>query len=214
MDKILKGCAYSLDHLIAIEGYGGFIFESGSSNHEHPYYRINLGMKRELILQSEEAYLILDGAEGILIEKLEYPRCKLSELLRRKGVKCRIIADYKKSSSRYKAAWKRAMEERKGYFSENGYALQYQGWADYTFYKFEFIIKKSGWIIIGNHDIEIFRFWYVEEDIMVKADKLIEKALLQPQNLSGQEFMKKLGDAKLDEQLPWFQMIEREMKEV
>lgn len=212
MDRIVKGYAYSLKHLMDIEGYSGYILACGRSDFKKPYYTINFGMKRELTVYEEEVYLILEGAEGILIEKLEYPGCRLSEYLRRKGIGYRIIAEYDKHRrSSFRPAWEYALTRRRACFSENGYALQYYGWADYTYYQFELNFKTSGWMLLEGHDIAEFKLWYVCEDIMGKAETWIDMALLKPQKLSGEQLADIFKKAGLEDEIKRLQMFEREV---
>jgi hypothetical protein len=226
MEKILKGYSYCLDKLIRIEGYKAFLLESDDKqehfdengfvkSEEVPCY--DLGMRRRLRI-SGKVYLILIGEEGMNIIEPDPAGCRLSELLKEKGYNSSSIAEYGgrtgedgKPHGYYWQNWRRALDERKAVFSENGYALQYRGWADYTFYQFELKLLKRGWIRIGGYDIEGFVLWNVTEDIMEKAGKLIEKALLAPQSLSGPEFAEMLKKAELKDQIEYLRMMERDV---
>lgn len=217
MDKILKGNAYDLAKLISIEGYEGFILESGKTrwncwDREEPEvpYLYDLGMRRILKICRSEVYLILVGKSEVLIWKLEPTGCKISDFLRKKGHKCRIIAEYRRESSSLHTAWEFALHERWAIFSKNGYALQYKGWADYTFYQFELIVLKKGWMVIDGHDIESFHMWNVMENIMDKAESLIEKTLCEPQVLTGKMLADLIQNAGLAEEMQWLRMTERD----
>ena len=216
MNKILKGNAYDLAKLISIEGYEGFILESGASRweceetkYEAPYL-YDLGMRRILKIYRSKVYLILVGRSEVLIWELESTDCKISDFLRKKGYKCRIIAEYRRESSRLHAAWEFALHERWAIFSKNGYALQYKGWADYTFYQFELTILKKGWMVIDGHDIERFHMWNVMEDIMGRTEGLIEKTLCEPQALTGEMLADLIKNVGLAEEIRWLRMTERD----
>ena len=218
MEGLLKGYAYDLDKVIRIDGYHGFLLESGAYDwdHEHKKRKFDLGMRRILEIGTEKTYLILIGEEQILALELK-EECKVSDILKKLGYKCSIIAEYGgrtgkdgKRHGYYWETWKMALHERKAIFSENGYALQYKGWLDYWFYQFELNLLKSGWGVIDGHDIAAFHFWNVDVDVMDRAELLIEKSLLQEWKISGKELSGLLIDHQLKEEIKFLRMIERD----
>ena len=221
MEGLLKGYAYDLEKLIRIDGYHGFLMESGAYDWDHTRKRrqYDLGMRRILEIGTEETYLILiGGGESITIELNE--ECKISDVLRKLGYKCSIIAEYGghvgKDGKRYGyewETWKMALHEREAVFSENGYALQYKGWLDYTFYQFELNILKKGWLVIDGYDIAALRFWNVGVDIMGRAKSLIEKSLEKKWNISGMDLRILLMDHQLKDYIEFLRMDERDEDE-
>lgn len=228
MDKLREGYVYDLDKLIRIEGFQGFILEGCGDNHydmresESPY---DLGKQRILRIETKgcigETYLILvselEVSPKIQFIKLNPAGCKISDLLRKKGFKCSIIAEYGGRTGRdgkrhgyYWETWKMALHKRRGIFSEYGYALQYRGWLDYWFHQFELVVLKRGWTMIDGHDIAKFSLWNVTEDIMDDAYDLIKRTLTERVTISGIEFTNSIKDAGLGEYIEYLAMYERD----
>lgn len=216
MEKLLKGYAYDLEKLIRIEGYHGFLLRSDRERPDKEPGNYDLGKRRILNLYSSEAYLILVGRDQIISVKIE-PGSKISDVLKKMGYKCRVIAEYgghvgrdgKRTGYSWET-WKMAVRERRAIFSENGYALQYRAWLDYWFYQFELRILKKGWIMIEDHDIAAFHFDNVTEDIMDRGRSLIEKALEKEWNLSGRELENLLGKYCLESDIDYLWMAKRQ----
>jgi len=188
MSKLLNGCAYDLEKLIRVEGGHAFILETGewleTRDDEKLLYDVehyyDLGKQRILKISHKEAYLILILEKGteqkMEILKLDLSGCKISDFLRGKGYKCNIIAEYGGRKGKdgnihgfSDQTWEMVLHERWGIFSENGYALQYKGRLDYTFYQFELNILNRGWTMIEGHDIQKFSLWNVLDNIMREA---------------------------------------------
>lgn len=230
MNGILKGYAYDLEKVIRIDGAKGFIFECGGSEHwdnEKQQYEMihayDLGKRRILNITDKEAYLILvsetDGEQRYQFFRLDPSGCKISDFIREKGINCSIIAEYGgrrgKDGILYGFSgetWKNALHGRFGMFTENGYALQYRGWLDYTFYQFELNIRKRGWAVIDGHDIAGFSLWNVTKDIMHDARGLIEKVLEEKVNISGKELADSIKAVGLESESEYLYMFERDDK--
>ena len=228
MDRMLEGYVYDLGKLLRIDGYDAFILESGASetwdNEKQRYdviHSYDLGMRRILNTSRKEAYLILISTDCINqkmeIFRLDPSGCKISDFIKEKGYKCEIIAEYGgrigkegKRYGQYWENWKMVLHERRGCFSENGYALQYKGWLDYTFYQFEMNILNRGWIMVEDHDIARFSLWNVTEDIVHSARGLIQKALNEHINVSGKELADALKKTGLEECIEYLRMYERD----
>ncbi len=228
MNKLLNGYAYNLEKLIRVEGGHAYILGIGESEkrsiEKHQYdveHYYDLGKQRILKISRREAYLILlleKGTEQKMeIFKLDPAGCKISDFLREKGYKCSIIAEYGGRKGKdgnihgfLGQTWEMALHRRRGIFSENGYALEYVGWLDYTFYQFELNILNRGWMTIDGHDIQKFVLWNVEDDILLKAENLIETALKEKVDISGKEFADNIKAAVLEEEIKYLAMYERD----
>lgn len=215
MDKLLEGYAYDLEQLIRIDGYRGFLLEGGSWQYDEPCL-YDLGMRRILKSYRSEMRLVLVGKEEMRMLELAHG-CKVSDFLRERGYKCSMIAEYGcrtgKDGKHYGwhgQTWKRALNERRAIFSKNGFALQYKGWADYTFYQFELYILKKEWVMAEGIDIESFQLWNVTEDIMEKAEALIKKALTGRINVTGRELADALKAVGLEDEIEYLGMYERD----
>lgn len=212
MEKILKGTAYELSPVLQIKDYNAYLLEDSSGWNWEEMCRVNLGRKRILHV-SRKLWLILESKEELHIERIEFPArydfsedpnglkhpmVTLQDLLRDRGMECKTVAQYDKNSgTRYCPAWERSLDKRRAIFSENGYALQYKGWLDYTFYQFEMKLTKRGWLLIGEHDVECLTLWNVTDDIMDKAGNLIEKVLLKQYVISNEDFAEYIKQAGL-----------------
>ena len=218
--KIISGSVYDLEHLISIDGYHGFIMEEGETfGHDSKgENRVDLGKGRILKFCPEtNIYLILANKSEIIPVLLPSSGCRVSDILKEKGIKYSIVAEYGgrmgKDGKRYGfiwETWKMALHERRGLFSGNGYALQYKGWADYWFYQFEMNLVTKGQVVLDGHDIEKFSVWNDTNDIMDKALFLIMPALTEKVNISGKKFAELLKSAGLGDSIEWIRMYERE----
>ncbi len=228
MGRFLEGDVYDLGRLLSVDGFEIFLLASGGSenwsNEKQQYdvvHSYDLGMRRILEIFQKETYLILISEPGIdrkiKFFKLDPSGCKVSDFIRGKGYKCNTIAAYGghkgkdgKMCGYYWQTWKMVLKKRWGIFSENGYALQYRGWLDYTFFQFELNILKRGWTVIDGHDIEKFSFWDVTEDIKKTAKELIYKALEEKIRTSGKKLADALKAVGLEEKIEYLSMYERD----
>ncbi|MGE9993614.1 hypothetical protein ACQRBK_01035 [Peptoniphilaceae bacterium SGI.137] len=214
MDRLLNGYAYDLKSLIRVEGYQGFLLESdyNKSTRERKY---DLGMNRILKYITTDTFLILIGDDEIVKIELQ-EECKISDTLRNLGYKCEVIAEYGgrigKDGKRHgteKETWKSAVSRREAIFSKNGYVLQYKGWLDGLFVQFKLNIIRKDQIIIEGHDIEGFRLWNVDVDVLEKAKDLIEKVLLEKHCITEQNLLSLLKEHNLGNEIIFLEMIER-----
>ncbi len=226
MNNLLKGYTYDLEKLIRVEGGHAFILETGGSekwdNETHQNlaaHCYDLGKQRILRITKKEAYLILILEKGteykMEISRLDPSGCKVADLIREKGCHCCVIAEY--GGKRGKdgivkgfigQTWEMALNKREGEFSEAGYALQYRGWLDYTFYRFELFFMNRGRIIIDGHDVEGFALYNVMEDIMLEAGHLIDRVLKEKMQITGKDLADALKAAELEEYIKFLNIYE------
>lgn len=225
MEKMLKGNVYDLAPILEIEGYCAYLLERRSGFVWEEMCRVNLGRKR-ILHTDRDLWLILQSEDGIRMEKMSFPErydfskdpngehhptVNLVEMLREKGLKCRTTANYDtRFKTKIEPAWRHALHSSWGMFSENGYALQFSGWLDYTYYQFEMWIVKKGGLVIGEHDIEGVRVWNVTEDVMEKAEALIRSALEEKHCITEEVFTKCIKECGLWEMQPWIEIYERD----
>ena len=209
MVKLIKGYASSLEMLIHIDGYTGFLIKSGESGKSKSERRVDLGYRRVFGTLYENLHLVLVGNKKIFFYELPAGRIKLQDFLKEKGYTSKLATDYK-SNPGLRTNWERAMKERPAVFSENGYALQYCGYLDYTFYQFELNIINPGWVKVGGHDIEKFETWNVMEDILRIFEEPICNALTGRQDITGQQLSDLFKAAKIEDEIEWLRMYERD----
>jgi hypothetical protein len=209
MEMIIKGFASSLKMLVHIEGYDGYLLESGNSGNSGSEHLVDLGYGRIFRTEYENLHLVLFERNKLIFHELPLGKIKIKNFLNEKGYSCKIAADYK-SVPGLRTSWKVAMKERQAVFSSKGFALQYRGWLDYTFYQFELNILDRGWIRVGGHDIQRFEMWNVMEDILGIFEESICKALSSSQDITGKQMADLFRNAKIEDEIGYLRMYERD----
>ena len=195
MTKIYKGFAYRLGAVVEIEGYRAYLLAGRSSDYEEPF-RIDLGRRRVLNLCSEEAYLILESREELIIRKLDQKEIKLTGYLRDDGLKCRIVANYTGGQyTSYCPMWKYALNGGNAIFSENGYAIQSRIWADCWEHSFDMVIFKPDWLKVGGEEICVISANMVLDDLVCEIEDFITRVLSEQTDITEEEFYMELTSA-------------------
>ncbi len=223
MNTILYGRAYDLAAVIDTGETRAFLLEERGGDCFGDEEHVDLG-RRRILSVGANTWLVLVKGEELTFEKLLFPEREessedvkakpavhLADILRNKGISCRTVTKYRTTGSwSGYPAWWHALKRRAAVFSEAGYALQYRGWLDYTFYQFELHLLKKGWLTIGGHDIESVFFWNVMEDILGRGRTLIERALEEPRRITEEVLTEQLKASGLWEEREWLRMVERE----
>lgn len=199
--KLYTGCVYDLSRVLDTgEKYEAYILESGYGSK----FYADLGRQRYLYLEGT-AYLVLVSARAVKLFKLRAdendlhdgrPVVRMRDVFARRGIKCRMIADYMKGTYSFGTAWERSLRASMGVFSKYGFATQYYFWNDCNEYEFEIRFVKRGHILIDGQDIMSIRVFHSSENVMKQAGEYVRLALTGPAEMSISGFedrMKQIG---------------------
>lgn len=201
--KVYYGSAYNLEGVYDFDEYFQMIFLLEEGGEWLPC-KVDMGRRRVLYVRKNVKLIIAKNnvieIEPVVFPEKSEPYIKLSDVFKKKGIKCWTSNDtYKHIPSYCRPAWKEALNERGAYFSNNGFAIQEKSnWGEWrSTYTFNMIILKKNWIKIGDEDISNIRYCG-KEDAMYKGEKLIEKALGRSYDISKEKFVEQVKNCGFD----------------
>lgn len=214
--KLYRGCAYNLMRVLDIgDKYEAFILECGGDGRR---FYADLGRQRYLCLQGV-VYLVLVSERSVKLFRLKAdendlhegrPVVRVKEVFGKKGIKCKTIADYWKTSYSWGTAWERSLRASKAVFSKYGYATQYYFWNDCNEYDFEICFVKRGHLLIDGWDISSLGLIHGSDDVMKAAREYVELLLTGPAEMSADGFADRMSMIGLYDELKYWNFVVRE----